>query len=84
MAEIETAAVPAPPQPNTVLILSPIFKLVFIAVLAITILSMLITCSLVALHDESDQGKALFELGASICKMGFGAMVGLLGGKAIQ
>lgn len=83
MAELENAAV-APPSPSTVLVLSPMFKLVFVAVLAITVLSMLITCSLVALHDESDQGKALFELCASICKMGFGAIVGLLGGKAIQ
>jgi hypothetical protein len=84
MAELES--VNAAPQPSgTVLTvtLSPVFKLVFIAVLSITILSMFVTCFLVALHNDTDQGKALFELCASICKMGFGAMVGLLGGKAI-
>ena len=81
MAELETAAAPSS---RTVFILSPAFKMVFLAVLAITLFSMLITCILVALRNDSDQGKALFELCASICKMGFGAMVGLLGGKAIQ
>lgn len=83
MAQAETAATTSQPS-STVFILSPAFKLAFLAVLAITILSMLITCSLVALNNETAQGKALFELCASICKMGFGAMVGLLGGKAIQ
>jgi hypothetical protein len=81
MAQVESAA---QPSPSTVFILSPAFKMVFLGVLTITVLSMLITCTLVALNNETAQGKALFELCASICKMGFGAIVGLLGGKAIQ
>ena len=76
-------SVKAPAHSTTLTVtLSPMFKMVFLSVLSITILAMFITCALVALHNETDQGKALFELFASVTKMGFGAMVGLLGGKA--
>lgn len=61
--------------------LSPMFKMVFLSVLGITVLAMFITCALVAANNQTDQGKALFELFASLTKMGFGAMLGLLGGK---
>ena len=83
MSEVRDSAVASARSTTTLTVtLSPIFKLVFLSVLSITILSMFITCALVAVHNETDQGKALFELFASITKMGFGAMVGLLGGKA--
>ena len=82
MAEVRDAFV-NPAQSTTLTVtLSPVFKLVFISVLSITILSMFIACILVAIQTDSDQGKALFELFASLTKMGFGAMLGLLGGKA--
>ncbi|HYR82695.1 MAG TPA: hypothetical protein VE422_01300 [Terriglobia bacterium] len=81
MAEVSDSAV-APTHSTTLTVtLSPIFKMVFLSVLGITVLAMFITCALVAVHNETDQGKALFELFASVTKMGFGAMVGLLGGK---
>ena len=83
MSELRDSAVASAHSTTTLTVtLSPIFKLVFLSVLSITVLSMFITCALVAVHNETDQGKALFELFASITKMGFGAMVGLLGGKA--
>ena len=83
MSEDSNGAVASTHSSTLTVNLSPVFKLVFVSVLGITILSMIITCALVAVHNETDQGKALFELFASITKMGFGAMVGLLGGKAI-
>ena len=83
MSEVRGSAVPSAHSTTLTVTLSPVFKLVFVSVLGITILSMFITCALVAVHNETDQGKALFELFASLTKMGFGAMVGLLGGKAI-
>ena len=83
MSEVRDGAMASTQSTTLTVNLSPVFKLVFVNVLGITILSMIITCALVAVHNETDQGKALFELFASITKMGFGAMVGLLGGKAI-
>jgi NhaP-type Na+/H+ and K+/H+ antiporter len=83
MSEVRDSLVASSHSTTLTVTLSPIFKLVFISVLGITVLSMFITCALVAVHNETDQGKALFELFASLTKMGFGAMVGLLGGKAI-
>ena len=81
MAEVRDSPSASPNATTLTVTLSPMFKLVFLSVLGITILSMFITCALVAIHNETDQGKALFELFASLTKMGFGAMLGLLGGK---
>lgn len=81
MAEVGNSPVASPNATTLTVTLSPMFKMVFLSVLGITILSMFIACALVAAHNETDQGKALFELFASLTKMGFGAMLGLLGGK---
>jgi hypothetical protein len=65
---------------------SPTFKMVFLGVLAVTVLSMLLGCSLamVAMGGQAnDQIKILVELFASITKMGFGAFLGLLGGLTL-
>jgi hypothetical protein len=68
--------------------LSPAFKLVFLAVLGLTIICLITSCAVIGLSfragrpmtkDES----GLFELGASTFKLGFGAIIGLLGGKAL-
>lgn len=63
--------------------LSPVFKLIFCSVLGITVLSMALGCSLVALGVQTVEGKALFDLCVTTWKLGFGAIIGLLGGKAI-
>jgi len=68
--------------------LSPAFKLVFLSVLGITILSLLIGCSLVGLavrtsREMTAQENVLFDLCTSTFKLRFGAIIGLLGGKAL-
>jgi len=40
-------------------------------------------CYLVGLGIQTDDAKALFQASATTWKMGFGAIIGLLGGKAI-
>lgn len=67
--------------------LSPTFKLVFVSVLALTIICLLLACTLVMTirtgGSLSTEGKALFDLSTSMFKLGFGAIIGLLGGKAL-
>jgi hypothetical protein len=79
--------------------LSPAFKLVFLSVLGITISSMILGCTLAmfvapVLPGESassgrapvapsDEMKAVFQLCLTTWKLGFGAIIGLLGGKAL-
>ena len=73
--------------PKTVT-LSPRFNSVFLSVLGITILSLLIGCSLVGLtvrtgREMTPQENVLFDLCTSTFKLGFGAIIGLFGGKAL-
>jgi hypothetical protein len=64
--------------------LTPFFKLVFLTVLGLTVLSIVIDLFLVMLiNNPSDQAKNLIETCSTTWKMGFGAIVGLIGGKAI-
>jgi hypothetical protein len=68
--------------------LSPAFKLVFLSVLGLTILSLLIGCTLVGLtittgRAMADPEKVMLDLCTSTFKLGFGAIIGLLGGKAL-
>jgi len=70
---------------NTVLTipLSPTFKLVFVSILGLSVLCLIIVCTLVGLGIKSEEGKVLFELCATAFKLGFGAIIGLVGGKAL-
>ncbi len=77
-------------KPATVLTvtLSPAFKLVFVSVLALTLICLFLGCSLVGLtlhagRSLTSQENVLFDLFTSTFKLGFGAIVGLLGGKAL-
>jgi hypothetical protein len=76
-------------QPTVITVtLSPVFKLIFLSVLGLTILSLIIGCTIVGLNTGmnramAEQDKALFELCASTFKLGFGAIIGMLGGKAL-
>lgn len=77
-----------PPKGPTVLTvtLSPAFKLVFCSVLGLTVLAMLVACCIVGLtrgRSLSPQENILFDLGTSTFKLGFGAIIGLMGGKAL-
>jgi hypothetical protein len=69
----------APPSPITI---SPTFKLVFISVLAITVFSgvaQIVMASIWATPTASQ--KEVFDAMGFAWKVGFGAIVGLLGGK---
>jgi hypothetical protein len=68
--------------------LSPAFKLVFLSILGITILALLIGCTLVGLtirtaRSMTPQENVMLDLCTSTFKLGFGAIIGLLGGKAL-
>jgi hypothetical protein len=68
--------------------LSPAFKLVFVSVLVLTVLGLFLACCIVGLtlrtgSHLTHQVSVLFDLGTSTFKLGFGAIIGLLGGKAL-
>jgi hypothetical protein len=68
--------------------LSPSFKLVFVSVLAVTVFCLIVSCCLVGLsigsgHSMDKDVLGLFDLCSSTFKLGFGAIIGLLGGKAL-
>lgn len=65
------------------LTLTPVFKLVFLSVLGITILSMILCCPLALLKQSTPRLDALFEAFATTWKLGFGAIIGLIGGKRL-
>lgn len=89
MARTSTSSHPVTPMPAT-LTLTPAFKLVLVAVVGITVLSILIACPLalyqIRSHAELPPGSlasVLFDTCISTFKLGFGAIIGLLGGKAL-
>jgi hypothetical protein len=70
---------PAPPKTP----LTPAFKLVISIVTGLTVLSLAVSISLALYHQKSDQINALIETCSTTYKLGFGALVGLIGGKAL-
>lgn len=79
-----TAQTPEGAEAVTTETLSPVFKLIFLSVLGITLLAFAVNVVLVlAIADPSDEATGLLETCSTITKLGFGAMVGLIGGKAI-
>jgi hypothetical protein len=68
---------PAPPP------ISSRFKLTFISALGLTVLSAVIVVYLASLPNPTEEQKRLVEVFASSWKMGFGAVVGLIGGKTL-
>jgi len=63
--------------------LTPAFKLVFLSVLSITVLSIVLSCPLALLGAASPEKSALLQACLTTWKLGFGAIIGLLGGKAL-
>lgn len=64
--------------------LTPAFKLVFISVLGLTVLSFLTNLFLVTFLDvPTPEAKVFIETCSTTYKMGFAAVIGLIGGKAL-
>jgi hypothetical protein len=63
--------------------LSSAFKLAVTVVTSLTILSLAVCVFLVLAAPKGDEVNALFETCSTTYKMGFGALVGLVGGKAL-
>jgi hypothetical protein len=61
--------------------LTPRFKLIFSTVAALTVLALILNVLLAMFGDGSEQVKAAAEACSTTYKMGFGAIVGLIGGK---
>ena len=67
----------------TVSSISPMFKLIFVTVLGLTVASLIILCVMsIACSNMTQPQISLFETCSTTWKMGFGAIVGLIGGKA--
>jgi hypothetical protein len=66
----------------TTITLTPAFKLIFICVTALTIIFLAMSVTLICAVDQTDGKKSLTEKCSSAWQMGFGAIVGLIGGKA--
>lgn len=70
--------------PVTHLRLTPAFKWVFLSVITLTLLSLAVSVYLVNSMNASEDARRLIETCSTTYKLGFGAIVGLVGGKAIQ
>lgn len=65
----------------TVTDISPSFKLIFAAVFTITVVCLLINLFIVLVAPDSAGAQSLADTCSTAFKLGFGAMVGLVGGK---
>ncbi|MFE5398648.1 hypothetical protein ACFQ9U_29330 [Streptomyces sp. NPDC056568] len=61
--------------------LMPRFKLIFSTVAALTVLALILNVLLATLGNDSEQVRATAEACSTTYKMGFGAIVGLIGGR---
>ena len=78
------AATPPPAAPPTKeFFLNPAFKLSLICVAGFTFLAFVTNVALAVFAPPSDEVKALIETCAITYQTGFGALVGLIGGKAL-
>lgn len=84
-----SAATPPPPPPPTrprikQFFLDPKFKWSLICVAAFTFIALVANIALaVFVANPSDEVKVLIDTVSTTYKMGFGALVGLVGGKAL-
>jgi hypothetical protein len=63
--------------------LGPFFKLVFLTVAIFTFVSLAVDIGVVVAGSHSEASKNLLESCSTTYKMGFGAIIGLIGGKAL-
>jgi hypothetical protein len=61
--------------------LTPRFKLIFFTVATLTVLALILNVLLAVFGSDSEQVKAAAEACSTTYKMGFGAIVGLIGGR---
>ena len=61
---------------------SQVFTTVFLSVLALSLVSLGVCTGLAIWGSESELARSLFETCETTWKMGFGAILGLLAGKA--
>lgn len=65
--------------------LSPRFKWTLVSIVGLTLLSLMVSLTLVLMVDPlTPEGKSLFQTTTTTWKMGFGAIVGLVSGKALS
>jgi hypothetical protein len=64
--------------------LTPAFRWTFLAVVVLTVLSLLASIVIALLPEPSEAALRLMETCLTTWKMGFGAILGLIGGKAIK
>ncbi len=71
------------PSPISEITLTPIFKLVFVTVTGLTLLSLLISVSMsICINSPNGTQLELIQTCSGTWKMGFAAVLGLVGGKA--
>lgn len=59
------------------------YKMIFFSALGLTILSFIVAFYLSSFKELNSQQKDLFDTCSTTWKMGFGAIIGLIGGKAV-
>jgi hypothetical protein len=64
------------------ILVEPGFKLVLMAVVILTVIFLVVSIVLSFVKSQTDQQKQLFEICTTLLKMGFGGILGLIGGKA--
>jgi hypothetical protein len=79
---------PTPPYESTLPIavavkLTPAFKVIFITVSFLTVLSLAVSVALVLYGKDTEDTRRLVETCSTTWKLGFGASVGLMGGKVL-
>jgi hypothetical protein len=71
-------------NPRWTFVLSPTFKLVFLCLVGLTVLSLGASLFLVTRAYLSEEAKRLAATCATTWKMGFVAIAGLVGGKTVR
>ncbi|MFE2970018.1 hypothetical protein ACFXKC_41380 [Streptomyces sp. NPDC059340] len=80
-----TAADQAPTSTPAVTTVTAHFKLVFIGVMVITVFTLAASLYIgVFVKEPTEAAKSAMDTCSTLANLGFGAMVGLLGGKAVN
>ncbi|MFE1235602.1 hypothetical protein [Streptomyces tendae] len=75
---------PPPPEPAVTTVTAH-FKLVFISVAAITLITLMASLYIgIFVEKPTEATKSAMNTCSTLANLGFGAMVGLLGGKAVN